>query len=179
MKKICVFLASPRENGNSDKLAFSFVKGAKEAKNEVDVVAIRECSINGCISCEYCYAHKGTCSQQDDMQKIYEILSKTDVVVFASPIYYQSFPAQLKAVIDRLYVSENRDFPITGAILLATYATPGAQMAEQTIAYYKCLIKYHGWIDKGIITISGMDERNDILGNQGLKNAYELGKSIE
>ena len=35
------------------------------------------------------------------------------------------FPAQLKAVVDRLYVTENRSFPITGAVLLATYAIQG------------------------------------------------------
>lgn len=178
MKRICVFLSSPREGGNSDKLAEAFIKGAEASGNKVNKVVIRDCNINGCIGCEYCYSHQGRCSQQDDMQKIYQILEETDMVVFATPIYYQSFPSQLKAVVDRLYVSENKDFPICEAVLLATYATPGQEMAKQTISYFNCLIEYHKWVASGIITISGLDERDDIVGNCGLVEAYDLGKSI-
>ena len=106
------------------------------------------------------------------------MLESTDIVVYATPIYYQGFPAQLKAVIDRLYVTENRDFPITGAILLATYATPGKEMSKQTEEYFKCLINYHGWEDKGIITVSSLDEKDDIVGNEALIQAEHLGAIV-
>lgn len=177
-KTITVFMASPRKNGNSDKLASAFIKGSQNAGNKVNTVIIRELQINGCIGCEYCYEHNGECYQKDDMQSVYTMLESTDIVVFATPIYYQGFPAQLKAVIDRLYVTENRDFPITGAILLATYATPGKDMSKQTEEYFKCLINYHGWEDKGIITVSSLDEKDDIVGNEALIQAEHLGAIV-
>lgn len=178
MKSILIFAASPRKNGNSDKLADAFSKGAIYAGNIVRTVYIRDLNINGCAGCEYCYEHNGECVQQDDMQKIYKMLETTDIVVFATPIYYQAFPSQLKAVIDRFYVSENKDFPIKGAILLATYATPGTKMSELTILYYKTLIEYHDWENFGIITKDSLDDPTDIDNDEILKDAYNLGLSI-
>lgn len=177
-KKITVFMSSPRKDGNSDKLARAFIEGAKKANNIVNIIAIRDFHINGCIGCEYCYDHNGECSQKDDMQFIYRTLETTDIVVFATPVYYQSFPSQLKAVVDRLYVTENRDFPVIGAILLATYATPGKEMSKHTEEYFKCLIDYHGWENKGIIMVSSLDEKDDIVGNEALLQAEHLGSII-
>lgn len=177
-KNIVVFMASPRENGNSDKLAESFVKGATKSGNTVKIVKIRDYNIKGCIGCEYCYEHNGECAQNDDMQQIYKLLEKADIIVFSTPIYYQSFPSQLKAVIDRLYVTENKEFPIQGAVLLATYATSGEDMSKQTIEYYKCLIQYHNWKNEGVITVSSLDGVNDILNNRSLLQAEQLGSKI-
>lgn len=176
--RLTIFMSSPRKGGNSDKIAEAFIAGAKAGGNHTTTVVIRECAINGCLGCEYCYDHNGECIQQDDMQDIYRILENTDVIIFATPIYYQGFPSQLKAVVDRLYVSENRDFPISGSVLLATYATEGHSMAEQTLSYYRCLANYHEWKNLGEITIGGLDEKDDILGSPALKSAYELGRCI-
>ena len=175
---ITVFMGSPRRNGNSDKLAEAFIAGTKSTDSIVNVIFVREKDINGCIGCEYCYEHNGECAQQDDMQQIYKILESTDIIVFATPIYFQSFPSQLKAVIDRLYVMENRIFPIRGAVLLATYATSGEEMSKQTVDYFKCLINYHKWENKGIIAVSSLDEKDDIIGNIALMRAEELGKTL-
>lgn len=177
-KTITVFMASPRNEGNSDKLANSFIKGAKKAGNKVNVLKIRELCVNGCLGCEYCYDNNGMCIQKDDMQNIYKVLEHTDIIVFATPIYYQSFPSQLKAVIDRLYVTENRKFPITGAILLATYATSDKKMSMETKRYFNILIDYLGWENNGMIFVSSLDDKNDILGNEALLQAENLGINI-
>lgn len=174
---ITVIMGSPRE-GNSDKLAQAFISGAEESGKKIYSVVIRELNINGCRGCEYCYLHNGSCIQNDDMRDVYTYLDDSKIVVFATPIYYQSFPSQLKALIDRLYVTENRSFSVEKAILLSTYATPGAEMAVQTINYFKVLIKYLGWENGGIITVSGMDEVDDIVGNDALQEAKKLGKNI-
>ncbi len=176
-KTITVFISSPRQNGNSDKLAYAFIKGIKK-QNKVNVVIIRDLKINGCVGCEYCYEHNGECIQNDDMQKVYELLKTTDTIVFATPIYYQSFPSQLKAIIDRLYVTENINFPISEAILLATYATADESMSSQTKSYFECLIKYHNWNNKGIIMVPALDLKDDILGHNALYDAECLGENI-
>lgn len=179
MKRITVVFSSPRKSGNSDSLAEEFIKGALSTGNEVNKIIIRDLSINGCLGCEYCYESNGRCSQNDDMVRIYEVLEKTDVIVFATPIYYQGFPSQLKAFVDRLYVMENRQFPIKEACLLATYASKGIEMAEMTILYYNKLIEYHGWSDIGVLTIDKLDEKSDILMNtEALAAAYRLGEAI-
>lgn len=134
--------------------------------------------INGCIGCEYCYEHNGECIQKDDMQIVYSYLEKSDVIVFATPIYYQSFPSQLKALIDRLYVTENRKFSVCEAILLATYASIGDEMSKELCRYFRVLIDYMEWREAGIIVESGLDEVNDIEGKDVLIKAKELGRNI-
>lgn len=176
---ITVLIASPRTNGNSEKLANHFINGCKTRGITVNTVPIRDYNIRGCTGCEFCYDHQGECCIKDDMQSIYKILETTNILVFATPIYYQSFPSQLKAVIDRLYVTENRSFPITDAILLATYATKGSEMSVFTRDYYRTLISYHGWHNLGEIMIDGMDEKDDILNHPLLNQAYELGKNLK
>ena len=178
MKNLLVFASSPRCNGNSDKLARAFCSGATISGNKVTTLFIRDMIIHSCMGCEYCYEHKGNCCQTDDMQIIYKQLEKTDIIVFATPIYYQAFPSQLKAVVDRLYVTENRSFPVKGAILLATYASSGKQMSELTITYFKKLIEYHKWKNYGIIVKDGLDSLNDIDNDSVLNKAYELGISM-
>lgn len=175
---ITVLFGSPRKNGNSDKLGASFIEGALLAGHNVDKFYIREMNINGCSGCEYCYDHSGSCCIKDDMQKIYLSLEKTDCIVFVTPIYYQNFPSQLKAVIDRLFVSENKVFPIKKSCLLATYASSGKKWFKLMDLNYKALISYHGWKELGTMYIGKMDEKDNIDNSLYLQDAFEFGKRL-
>ena len=58
--------------------------------------------ISGCLACEYCHAKgRGECIQKDDMQKVYALLKKAEMLVIASPVYYHGISGQLKCVLDR------------------------------------------------------------------------------
>ena len=42
--------------------------------------------------------------QKDDYEtKLKEMFRETDMIVFAMPVYYYNWPAQLKTVVDRFY----------------------------------------------------------------------------
>ena len=45
--------------------------------------------------------YEGPCVQKDDNEIVRRTLSDTDMVVFATPLYYYGMSAQLKTVIDR------------------------------------------------------------------------------
>ena len=86
---------------------------------------------------------KKTCVFQDAMNKLNPMLLDSDVIVFATPIYYWNFPAQLKTVIDRFQVTV---FSMRGkkAVLLATAASKeswvkGALDMEQQFTAFKPL----------------------------------------
>mgnify|MGYP000125688933 CR=1 FL=1 len=70
------------------------------------------------MACEYCFSHNGECAQKDDMTQVYAELKDADMVVFASPIYWFDITAQLKAVIDRLYVGATAGFHFHKTALL-------------------------------------------------------------
>ncbi|MEE8695939.1 MAG: flavodoxin family protein [Olsenella sp.] len=96
--RILVINGSPREQGNTRKLAEAFARGAEEVGNEILFVNVAKKHIAGCQGCQYCRSHEGKCVQRDDMQPILKALDTVDMVVFASPIYWFDITSQLKAV---------------------------------------------------------------------------------
>lgn len=102
--KILVLNGSPRPNGNTKGMVEAFREGAVSVGHQVDVVDVCRMKIGGCLACEYCHAKgRGECVQKDDMQKVYELLKETEMLVLASPIYYHGITGQLKCVVDRFY----------------------------------------------------------------------------
>lgn len=102
--RVLVLNGSPRPKGNTKKMIDAFTEGAAGSGHHVDVVDVCKKKISGCLACEYCHTKgKGACVQKDDMQEVYELLGKADMLVIASPIYYHGISGQLKCVIDRFY----------------------------------------------------------------------------
>ena len=108
--KIVVLNGSPRKGGNTEIMTQAFTKGAEKKGHEVVNLPVGTMKIRGCMACEYCFSHNGECAQKDDMTQVYAELKDADMVVFASPIYWFDITAQLKAVIDRLYVGATAGF---------------------------------------------------------------------
>ena len=102
--KILVLNGSPRPNGATADMVVAFAKGASEAGHTVSVVPVARRNVKGCLGCEYCHGKGGgNCVQKDDLQELYPEFLSSDMVVFASPIYYFTLSAQLQAVIHRTY----------------------------------------------------------------------------
>jgi len=91
---------SPRVGGNSDLLLDACLSGAFDAGAKVEKIVLNHLAIAPCQECGGCNAD-GRCVVQDDMQIIYPKLRQANHLVIASPIYFSSVTAQLKAMIDR------------------------------------------------------------------------------
>jgi hypothetical protein len=102
-KSILILKGSPRKHGNSAALADQIYAGAKKAGAEVESVYLSGLEINPCDACDACQEGDQGCIVQDDMQALYPQLKAADVIVLASPIYYFTITAQIKAFIDRWY----------------------------------------------------------------------------
>ena len=114
--KITILNGSPRHNGNTQIMADTFAKAAQENGHTATVLNIANLHIRGCMDCKYCYSHEGKCVQDDDMKKVFAELSDTDLLVFASPVYWFDITAQLKTVIDRMYAWGSIGFPFLSLI---------------------------------------------------------------
>lgn len=60
-------------------------------------------NIGACRACNQCYSKHDACIFNDDFNQIAKELENADGIVFVTPVYWFSFPAQIKAFIDRLY----------------------------------------------------------------------------
>lgn len=179
MKKIIVLTGSPRKNGNTEILADSFIKGAREARNQVEKVCLAGKKINGCLGCDYCMRNDGTCVQKDDMQEIYQKLYAADMVVLASPLYYFGLSAQLKAVIDRFYAAIAKPFPIKSTALLIAQGAQGTGDTAPAIDQYRIIARELGWEDLGTVIARDVMQKGDIAGNPALDEAEKLGLHIK
>ena len=146
--KVFGIYGSPRRGGNSDRLLEECLRGAREAGAEVETVRPAEMKIAGCRACEAC-AKTGECVIADDMQGVYSLLDSAERLVMAAPIFFYSFPAQLKALIDRGQSRWSRrllpeKFPASAGqkrlgYLIAVGATRGRNLfegAELTARYF-------------------------------------------
>ena len=102
-KKIAVITGSPRKNGNSFAMTDAFIKAAEAKGHTVARFDAALQKVGGCHACETCFKSGNACSFDDDFNKFAPSILEADVVVFTAPVYWYSFPAQIKGVIDRLY----------------------------------------------------------------------------
>lgn len=98
--KILGILGSPRRGGNAEILLDRALKGAQSAGHTFEKIVLNELKFSPCQECGGC-AKEGKCIIDDQMQPIYEKLDAADAVVLASPIFFGSLTAQVKAMIDR------------------------------------------------------------------------------
>ena len=99
-KKVLIISTSLRTCSNSEILAKEFEKGAVEAGNEVEFITLKDKTINFCKGCLSCQA-LGHCVIEDDANLIVEKILNTDVIVWATPVYYYEMSGQMKTMIDR------------------------------------------------------------------------------
>lgn len=182
MSKVMILNGSPRKSGNTSVLVEHFVQGAIDAGHTVSQFNLQELNIHPCIGCLQGGKNKNNpCSQKDDMEKIYPIYKEADLVVFASPLYFWSFTAQLKGTIDRLFAVTEQDgkTPKKDSMLLivAEGATP-SNFAPM-VMYYESMLKHLRWQDKGQLFVGKVHDIGDIKEYPELEKAYTMGHTIE
>lgn len=135
-------MGSPRKNGNSNFLLKTFMAELEKKGAKIELVNVPEKQINPCQGCVFC-EKKGYCRQQDDdmVREIYPLLRRAEIVVPASPMYFYSVTAQLKALIDRSQALWSRRYrlkltdPLAGTragVMLSVGATRGKNLFEGT-----------------------------------------------
>lgn len=110
MKKVYIISSSLRTNSNSEILAHCFEKGAIDNNNEVKFLSLKDFNLKFCTGCLSCIK-TGECAIKDDMLKVIDDISSSDVIYFVTPVYYYSLSGQLKTFLDRLnplYYKDNR-----------------------------------------------------------------------
>lgn len=178
MKKVLILSGSPRKNGNSAALCREFARGAEESGNQVELIFLRDKKIGYCQACYYCKKHDGVCAIKDDMAEILARMNAADIIVMASPVYFYSVDAQIKALIDRtvaqwLVIRDKTFYYIMTA-------------AEETDTVMNCTLEclrglsacLKGSREGGVIYGKGVYEPGAIKDKPAMTEAYAMGKAI-
>lgn len=191
MKKILVIVGGGRPRGNTAQLVDAFCKGVEEAGHQAEVVSLMKNEVKGCLGCNACRYGK-PCVQKDAFNDLVPKIMTADCIVFASPLYFWTVSARLKAFIERFYCIAQEDphpplgryekYPDKDCALLMTSADNFFWTFEQAVSYYQfALVNYIGFHDKGMILAGGCGDTNgkpQITHTGHLEKAYEFGKMI-
>lgn len=136
------------------------------------------------MACIWCRIYRllrlqsGPCAIRDDMAEVLQKMIGADVTVLASPVYFYSIDAQLKALIDRTVARwlevKDKEF-----YYIMTAAGGERASTETTLAcfrgYADCV---EGAKEMGVIYGTGLYEKGAVRDTRAMAEAYEMGRSI-
>lgn len=177
-KKVLVISTSPRKGGNSETLADKFIRGAREAGNDVEKVTLYDKDIRFCKGCLVCQSTQ-RCVIHDDADTIVQNMLTADAIVFATPIYYYGMCGQMKTLLDRANPLFPTDYRFRDIYLLAAAAEEDGHTVDGAVTGLQ------GWIDcfekarlAGTVFAGGVTAVGEIQNHPALKQAYELGRNM-
>ncbi len=170
--KVLGINSSPRPNGNSRHLMHLFMEEMRSKDHDVQILDATKMKITTCIGCGTCERTGDCVFTDDDFTAIFlPAVIEADILVISSPVYFYAFPADIKALIDRIQVLWSRKYrlktnefqnKVRKGALVAVGATKGKKLfvgMEQTAKYffdaasmsYETSLLYRGMDEKGEI----------------------------
>lgn len=172
--EILVLNGSPRPHGNTSSMIEAFADGAQQSGHKVSVVNVCQKKIAGCLACEYCHTKgKGVCIQKDDMQEVYPLLEKAEMIVLASPVYYFSFTGQLQCAINRIYALDKPKNLKKAALFLSSESDH--VYCGAIYEYQNAFLNYLKLEDMGIFSSYGKENKAE----EKLNEPREFGKKLK
>ena len=176
--KITVLMGSPSRHGSTAILVQEFARGAEEAGHTCEVIDVCHADIHPCTGCVAC-GYEGPCVEKDDNEIIRQKLLNSDMIVFATPLYYYGMSAQLKIVVDRFcaYNSSLNSRRLRSALLTVAWNADDWTF-DALEAHYKTLVRYIRFEDRGMVLGYGCGSPSMTKRSKYPEKAYLLGKSI-
>ena len=179
-KKIVVITGSPRKDGNSFAMTEAFIKAAEAKGHSVIRFDAAMKKLGGCHACETCFKTGKACTFDDDFNTIAPAILEADAVVFTTPVYWYSIPAQIKCVIDRIFsfVVGGKDISGKECALIACCEEDDMSVMDGIripIERSASLIKWHM---VGEVLVPGVLNVGDIEKTDGCAQAAALADKI-
>lgn len=140
---------SPRKAGNTEFLLGEALAVAKERGFQTEMLLCSDLEIGFCTDCGEC--SKGRpCPVEDEMPRVLAALESASGLIVASPVYFGSITAQLKAVFDRTIPLRRQGFKLkdkVGCAVTVGGARNGGQ--EKAIETIHAWMHIHGMVVVG------------------------------
>jgi arsenate reductase len=180
---------SPRVKGNTSLLLSTFLAEAKRLGARTQNIHVARKDISPCQECNNC-EKKGFCLIDDDMQEIFPLLRKADIVVMGTPVFFYGPTAQMKALIDRCQTMWARKYvhklvdpgrKWRRGFLLSLGATKGKNLFDGVSLTAKYFFDAVGarFDDSDSLTFRGIEKAGEIAKHPtALKDAKEKARSL-
>jgi multimeric flavodoxin WrbA len=140
MKNAVILFGSPRKKGNTVELARAMSAVLKDRGWGVRMLYLNDLNIRPCQGCYVCLPG-GVCKINDDMKDVRKYIMESDLIVYATPIYWFGPSGQLKLVMDRsiAFMDESYGSRIEGkkAVTLTTFADEDMDSCRPAIDIFR------------------------------------------
>lgn len=176
-KNILVLTGSPRTGGNSDQLADAFIRGAVGAGNQVLRFDAGRKQIGPCIGCQAC-AGSGMCAVSDDYTEFAGYLQQADAIAIFTPLYWYSWPAGLKAAIDRCFsfYCSGTQTRVKDSILIVCGEADDMASYDLIVRTYEKTAELMHWENKGHIAVPGVMEAGAVQNTPAVPGMEKIGR---
>jgi hypothetical protein len=101
--RITAFNGSPDgKNSVTNKMVQEILAGAAEAGAETQNYLLAEKNISHCRACSHCLSVKlNKCIIEDDMEEMLTSFRQSDIVIYATPLYFDNVSGMMKMFFDR------------------------------------------------------------------------------
>ena len=172
---VLILQGSPRPDGSCAVLAGWAADAAASAGRAVEVVFVHDLDVRPCIGCYQCY-NTGDCTFDDDMTRLAPAILAASLLVVCSPVYTNTVPAGLKAVIDRAQaIRAGEALRMRGpaarqaGVLLATAGRQGLENFGCVRSVVRAFMANLGIRSRGEVLVDDMDALRDLRLVPGLE----------
>ena len=176
-KKIVVLTGSPRRKGNSFAMTDAFITAAKAKGHTITRFDTAFMDIGVCHACMTCYKKGQPCSFKSDFNgAMADAILEADAIVFTTPVYWYSIPAQLKGAIDKMFsfVVGEKDFSGKECALIACCEEDDPAVLDGVRLPIERTAALNGWTMVGSVCVGGVMELGDIGKTDGCAQAAAL-----
>ncbi len=183
--KVLAIHASPRKNGNTERLLDRVIEGLQKENGTVEKISLIECPVQPITECPDDPDECGCSGQQNDYYSLLiQKFLESDCLILASPTYWYSVSAQLKAFIDRWSCSQ-RHIPefmeqIRGkkVAVVTVHAEEDPTVTKYLFGQLKQTFQYLGLDFVGKVQGRGLDRGDVEDDTEAMNKAFKLGKAI-
>ncbi len=180
MVRAIAIVGSPRKNGNTEILAKHTLKAIGEEGLDTELIRLSGLDIKPCTACMVCKIEE-RCPIDDDLWPIYIRMKEADAIILASPVYFGSATAQIKALMDRagyIGMGNGRVFEgkVGGPLVVARRAGKNFTFAQLVYWFHIAGFFMPGstYWNVAIGREKGEVEQDE----EGLRTAWNFGKNI-
>ncbi len=184
VNSILVINGTPREGRNTDTIIDKLIEGAESVDKNIQYFKLRDLIIHNCIGCCTC-KRESRCHFQDDMTQIRQFIEKSDLMIFASPIYWCEITGLLKTFMDRLYFyhhPENSDLIAEKKAIIITTMGEKENIEYESqllVEFYRRAFKSLKVEILDMLFFSDLMEKEDVLKKpEYLEQAYNISKNL-
>jgi len=178
--KVIGVVGSPRKDGNTEFLTRHTLKAIEDEGLDTELIRLAGLDIRPCNACMVCQ-NEERCPIDDDLFPLYTKMKEAEGIILASPVYFGSATALLKAFMDRAgYISlkNGRTFAgkVGGPLVVA-------RRAGQTFTFAQIMYWFHilGFFMPGSTywNIAFGREKGEVKEDkEGLTTAWNFGKNL-